>query len=188
MAHQIATGPSTSGSSKISAPLMTSPRATETKSAAPGLRMADHRHVRNAVNTRDERAAECRQKVFAVDRAHIVPEQIHGHPPRKRKKPDKEQTFQSAPYPAAVFSEQLAIQRTRVLCQKEDGLSSDAGQKTVPSSHAQNPNIFIHAWPHTPRNYWVSSSHRTKSKSSPSPSQNPNPRHTPRAFPAFEAP
>ena len=86
------------------------------------------------------------------------------------------------------FSEQLALQRTRVLCQKEDGLSSDAGQKTVPSSHAQNPNIFIHAWPHTPRNYWVSSSHRTKSKSSPSPSQNPNPRHTPRVFPAFEAP
>lgn len=102
MAHQIAAGPSTSGSSKISAPLMTSPRATEAKNAAPGLRIADHRHVHNAVNTRDERAAERRQKVFAVDRAHIVPEQIHGHPPRKRKKPDKEQTFQSAPYPAAV--------------------------------------------------------------------------------------
>lgn len=102
MAHQIVAGPSTSGSSKISAPLMTSPRATETKNAAPSLRMADHRHVHNAVNTRDERAAERRQKVFAVDRAHIVPEQIHGHPPRKRKKPDKEQTFRSAPYPAAV--------------------------------------------------------------------------------------
>lgn len=66
------------------------------------LILADHRHVHNAVNTRDERAAERRQKVFALDRAHIVPEQIHGHPPRKRKKPDKEQTFQSAPYPAAV--------------------------------------------------------------------------------------
>lgn len=53
------------------------------------LILADHRHVHNAVNTRDERAAERRQKVFALDRAHIVPEQIHGHPPRKRKKPDK---------------------------------------------------------------------------------------------------
>ncbi len=40
MAHQIEAGPSTAGSSKISAPLMTSPRATETKNAAPGLRMA----------------------------------------------------------------------------------------------------------------------------------------------------
>lgn len=40
MAHQIDAGPSTAGSSKISAPLMTSPRATETKNAVPGLRMA----------------------------------------------------------------------------------------------------------------------------------------------------
>ena len=40
MAHQIAAGTSTSGSSKISAPLMTSPRATETKNAAPDLRIA----------------------------------------------------------------------------------------------------------------------------------------------------
>lgn len=123
MAHQIAAGPSTSGSSKISAPLMTSPRATETKNAAPGLRMADHRHVHNAVNTRDERAAERRRKVFAVGRAHIVPEQIHGHSPRKRKKPDKEQTFQSAPYPAAVSlnsspsSERGCYTRRKMDCQ-----------------------------------------------------------------------
>ena len=196
MAHQIAAGPSTSGSSKISAPLMTSPRATETKKRSarledglkiirgedvqrqqrerhgirPGdarrhgedrrrrphedadievrqgeaqrrpengerrarhqrrrtvrpLILADHRHVHNAVNTRDERAAERRQKVFAVARTHIVPEQIHGHPPRKRKKPDKEQTFQSAPYPAAVSlnsspsSERGCYARRKMDCQ-----------------------------------------------------------------------
>ena len=87
------------------------------------LILADHRHVHNAVNTRDERAAERRQKVFAVDRAHIVPEQIHGHPPRKRKKPDKEQTFQPAPYPAAVSlnsspsSERGCYARRKMDCQ-----------------------------------------------------------------------
>ena len=87
------------------------------------LILADHRHVHNAVNARDERAAERRQKIFAVDRAHIVPEQIHGHPPRKRKKPDKEQTFQSAPYPAAVSlnsspsSERGCYARRKMDCQ-----------------------------------------------------------------------
>ena len=84
------------------------------------LILADHRHVHNAVNTRDERAAERRQKVFALDRAHIVPEQIHGHPPRKRKKPDKEQTFQSAPYPAVISPNDSPSQRTR-------GIAADAG-------------------------------------------------------------
>ena len=64
-----------------------------------------------------------RQKIFAVDRAHIVPEQIHGHPPRKRKKPDKEQTSQSAPYPAAVSlnsspsSERGCYARRKMDCQ-----------------------------------------------------------------------
>lgn len=45
------------------------------------LILADHRHVHNAVNARDERAAERRQKVFAVNCAHIALEQIHRHPP-----------------------------------------------------------------------------------------------------------
>lgn len=66
------------------------------------LILADHCHVHNAVNARDERAAERCQKVSAVERTHIAPEQVQKHPPWKRKKPDKEQTFQSAPYPAAV--------------------------------------------------------------------------------------
>lgn len=87
------------------------------------LILADHCHVHNAVNARDERAAERCQKIFAVNRAHIVPEQIHGHPPRKRKKPDKEQTFQSAPYPAAVSlnssssSERGCYARRKMNCQ-----------------------------------------------------------------------
>lgn len=87
------------------------------------LILADHRHVHNAVNARDERAAERCQNVSAVERTHIAPEQVQKHPPRKRKKPDKEQTFQSAPYPAAVSlnsspsSERGCYARRKMDCQ-----------------------------------------------------------------------
>lgn len=97
--------------------------------------LADHRHVHNAVNTRDERAAERRQKIFAVDRAHIVPEQIHGHPPRKRKKPDKEQTFQSAPYPAAVSLNSRPPTNEGIMPERAQ-IVKQCRAKTVSSSHA----------------------------------------------------
>lgn len=57
------------------------------------LILADHRHVHNAVNARDERATERCQKVSAVERTHIAPEQVQKHPPWKRKSRTRNRHF-----------------------------------------------------------------------------------------------
>ena len=83
----------------------------KTKNQSPNtLKMPpDHRHVDDAVDAGDQRAAERRRQVFEVKRFDISTQKVHCRFLLSTKKPDKEQASQPAPYPAAVSFEQRAL-------------------------------------------------------------------------------
>ena len=54
--------------------------------------------------------------VFEIKRPDSAIQKIHFDIPPLHKKPDKEQTFQSAPYPAVVSLEQRALRANRKHC------------------------------------------------------------------------
>ena len=88
----------------IKMPLITSPRATDTTKAALCLFYAFF-NLRKLLYI----------IVFEIKRPDSAIQKIHFDIPPLHKKPDKEQTFQSAPYPAVVSLEQRALRANRKL-------------------------------------------------------------------------
>ena len=108
MANHRESGPVSTGSSRIKMPLMTSPRATETTSAARAVRpliLAHHGHIHHAVNAGDQCAAKGSGQVFEIQRLDPAVEKIHTRSrsfSKIRKKAGQGQASQPVPYPAAV--------------------------------------------------------------------------------------
>ena len=77
----------------------------------------------------DQRAAESRRKIFAVNCTNVPLEQVHCYLSSANKKAGQGTDISVCALSGCRFSEQLALRRTTVLCQSSRRLTSGAKQK-----------------------------------------------------------
>ena len=80
--------------------------------------LSHHRRIHDPVNTRNQRAAKSGAQILAIQRRYLAVQKFHFVFLLRTKKPDKEQTFQSVPYPAIAFlNNPPSEQSSRILSQ-----------------------------------------------------------------------